>query len=291
MSRVLVFGATGMLGHTLCRVLSQNHGVVGTVRGHAKEYRSPLLNVPLYSYVDVNDMRTVYDAIKTTSPDVVINAIGIVKQLPDAANRERSILVNSLLPHKLASICKIHGANLIQISTDCVFDGTRGGYRETDPTTATDLYGRTKALGEVINDRDLTLRTSIVGHELYPPHHGLLEWMLRQTWATVPGYTNAIFSGVTTIELARTIDIVIQEYPDLTGLYHVAAPPITKHDLLTMINATFDLGATIVPDTSVVVDRSLNDDLFRATTNIPKPSWQRMVDELYDERSLYAERC
>ena len=291
MSRVLVFGATGMLGHTLCRVLSQNHGVVGTVRGHAKEYRSPLLNVPLYSYVDVNDMRTVYDAIKTTNPDVVINAIGIVKQLPDAANRERSILVNSLLPHKLASICKIHGANLIQISTDCVFDGTQGGYRETDPTTATDLYGRTKALGEVINDRDLTLRTSIVGHELYPPHHGLLEWMLRQTWATVPGYTNAIFSGVTTIELARTIDIVIQEYPDLTGLYHVAAPPITKHDLLTMINATFDLGATIVPDTSVVVDRSLNDDLFRATTNIPKPSWQRMVDELYDERSLYAERC
>ena len=291
MSRVLVFGATGMLGHTLCRVLSQNHGVVGTVRGHAKEYRSPLLNVPLYSYVDVNDMRTVYDAIKTTSPDVVINAIGIVKQLPDAANRERSILVNSLLPHKLASICKIHGANLIQISTDCVFDGNRGGYRETDPTTATDLYGRTKALGEVIDDRNLTLRTSIVGHELYPPHHGLLEWMLRQTWATVPGYTNAIFSGVTTIELARTIDIVIQEYPDLTGLYHVAAPPITKHDLLTMINATFDLGATIVPDTSVVVDRSLNDDLFRATTNIPKPSWQRMVDELYDERSLYAERC
>lgn len=291
MSHILVFGATGMLGHTLCRVLSQNHGVVGTVRGHAKEYRSPLLNVPLYSYVDVNDMRTVYDAIKTTNPDVVINAIGIVKQLPDAANRERSILVNSLLPHKLASICKIHGANLIQISTDCVFDGNRGGYRETDPTTATDLYGRTKALGEVIDDRNLTLRTSIIGHELYPPYHGLLEWMLRQTWATVPGYTNAIFSGVTTIELARTIDIVIQEYPDLTGLYHVAAPPITKHDLLTMINATFDLGATIVPDTSVVVDRSLNDDLFRATTNIPKPSWQRMVDELYDERSLYAERC
>lgn len=291
MSHILVFGATGMLGHTLCRVLSQNHSVIGTVRGHAKEYRSPLLNVPLYSYVDVNDMRTVYDAIKTTSPDVVINAIGIVKQLPDAANRERSILVNSLLPHKLASICKIHGANLIQISTDCVFDGNQGGYRETDQTTATDLYGRTKALGEVINDTDLTLRTSIIGRELPPSHHGLLEWMLRQTWATVPGYTNAIFSGVTTTELARTIDIVIQEYPDLTGLYHVAAPPITKHDLLTMINATFDLGATIVPDTSVVVDRSLNDDLFRATTNIPKPSWQRMVDELYDERSLYAERC
>ena len=291
MSHILVFGATGMLGHTLCRVLSQNHSVIGTVRRHAKEYRSPLLNVPLYSYVDVNDMRTVYDAIKTTNPDVVINAIGIVKQLPDAANRERSILVNSLLPHKLASICKIHGANLIQISTDCVFDGNQGGYRETDQTTATDLYGRTKALGEVINDTDLTLRTSIIGRELPPSHHGLLEWMLRQTWATVPGYTNAIFSGVTTIELARTIDIVIQEYPDLTGLYHVAAPPITKHDLLTMINATFDLGATIVPDTSVVVDRSLNDDLFRATTNIPKPSWQRMVDELYDERSLYAERC
>jgi len=291
MSHILVFGATGMLGHTLCRVLSQNHSVIGTVRGHAKEYRSPLLNVPLYSYVDVNDMRTVYDAIKTTSPDVVINAIGIVKQVPDAANRERSILVNSLLPHKLASICKIHGAHLIQISTDCVFDGTQGGYRETDPTTATDLYGRTKALGEVINDRDLTLRTSIVGHELYPPHHGLLEWMLQQTWATVPGYTNAIFSGVTTIELARTIDIVIQEYPDLTGLYHVAAPPITKHDLLTMINATFDLGATIVPDASVAVDRSLNDDLFRTTTNIPKPSWQQMVDELYAEHPRYAERC
>ena len=287
MSHILVFGATGMLGHTLCRVLSQNHSVVGTVRGHAKEYRSPFLTVPLYSYVDVNDMRTVYDAIKTTSPDVVINAIGIVKQVPDAVNQERSILINSLLPHKLASICKIHGANLIHISTDCVFDGNRGGYRETDLTNATDLYGRTKALGEVINDRDLTLRTSIIGHELYPPYHGLLEWMLQQTWATVPGYTNAIFSGVTTLELARTIDTLIQNHPDLTGLYHVAAPPIAKRDLLTMINATFDLGATIVPDTSVVVDRSLNDDLFRATTNIPKPSWQQMVDELYDEHPRY----
>jgi len=289
MSHILVFGATGMLGHTLCRVLSQNHGVVGTVRGHAKEYRSPLLTVPLYSYVDVNDMRTVYDAIKTTSPDVVVNAIGIVKQLPDASNRERSILVNSLLPHKLASICKIHGAKLIHISTDCVFDGSRGGYRETDQTTATDLYGRTKALGEVINDTDLTLRTSIIGHELPPSHHGLLEWMLRQTWTRVPGYTWSIFSGVTTIELARTIDTVIQNNPDLTGLYHVAAPPIAKYDLLTMINATFELGATIVRDRSVMVDRSLNDDLFRSATNIPKPSWQQMVDELYAEHARYAE--
>ena len=287
MSHILVFGATGMLGHTLCRVLSQNHSVVGTVRGHAKECRSPFLTVPLYSYVDVNDMRTVYDAIKTTSPDVVINAIGIVKQVPDAVNQERSILINSLLPHKLASICKIHGANLIHISTDCVFDGNRGGYRETDLTNATDLYGRTKALGEVINDRDLTLRTSIIGHELYPPYHGLLEWMLQQTWATVPGYTNAIFSGVTTLELARTIDTLIQNHPDLTGLYHVAAPPIAKRDLLTMINATFDLGATIVPDASVVVDRSLNDDLFRTTTGMPRPSWQQMVDELYDEHPRY----
>ena len=279
-----------MLGHKICHVLSQHHGVIGTVRGHARDYQTPLLNIPLYSYVDVYDMKSVYDAIKNTAPDIVINAIGIVKQLPDISNRELGITVNSLLPHKLAKICRIHGAKLIHISTDCVFDGKQGGYVETESPNSIDFYGQTKTLGEVINDTDLTLRTSIIGHELHDPKKGLFEWFVRQTWATVPGFDRAFFSGVTTNELARTIDTVIQQHADLTGLYHVAAPPISKYHLLEMINETFGIGATLVKDESVVIDRTLNDDRFRSTTGIPVPTWQQMIDDLYAEHKLYLER-
>jgi dTDP-4-dehydrorhamnose reductase len=283
-----------MLGHTLCRVLAQRHGVVGTVRGHAKDYRSPLLEVPLYSYVDINNLNSVAGAIQMINPDIVINAIEMSKPTLDASNQDQTIAVNSLLPHKLAKYCQYHGAKLIHLSSDRVFAGTRGNYDETSCPDATDWYGRTKSLGDVWNDHDLTLRVSYIGHELYlpgparyPKKTGLLDWFLRQTWAPVPGFTQAFFSGMTTTAVARTIDTIITDNPDLTGLYHVAGPKISKHDLLTLINDRFKIHATIEPAPGFVIDQSLNDDRFRAATKIEKPTWPEMIDDLYAEQFLY----
>lgn len=285
--KVLIFGGTGMLGHKVWEVFVDRFETLATRRSEALQPPVRLPREQAIDHVSADDIGSVRQAFEIAQPDVVVNCIGIVKQLAAAKSAIPSIEINALFPHRLAAIAEEGGARLIHISTDCVFSGRKGGYTEEDEPDPVDLYGRTKFLGETTHEHALTIRTSIVGRELAGAH-GLLEWFLAQR-GPVRGFRRAIFSGLTTHALAETLALVIEEYPDLHGLWHVASEPISKYDLLHEFARVYDRGVEIEPDDSLTIDRSLDDRRFRATTGIPRPSWPHMVEALARDTTPYEE--
>ena len=268
-----------MLGHKLVEIASQSIETFATVREGSGER--------VVSGVDATDFDSVAAVIESVQPHAVVNCIGIVKQSLAAKDAAACLTINALFPHKLFQLCEKKGIRMIHISTDCVFDGRRGGYREFDLTNATDLYGRTKALGEL--EGALTIRTSIIGREL-STKNGLVEWFLSRAGGTVQGFTHAKFNGVTTAELSRTILHVLNEHPDLRGIVHVTSEPIDKFSLLHLLNDSFGTSTKIVPDERVWVDRTLDGELFRSLTGYTAPTWQEMIDELASDTTLVKER-
>jgi dTDP-4-dehydrorhamnose reductase len=286
--KILLLGATGMLGHKLMQVLSKKFHVSGTVRGDTRTYAAtPVFSgITLLGNTRADEIATIQEAINIAAPDVVINCIGIVKQLPAAQNRLASISINALFPHQMAKICRNRNIRFIHVSTDCVFSGKRGCYTEDDLSDADDLYGKTKFLGEVDYPGCLTLRTSIIGREL-ESSHGLIEWFLSQEGKTVYGYKKAIFSGLTTNAFSGIIGRIISDCPELRGVVQVASIPISKFDLLTLVKKTYGMNIDIRPDEMVINNRSLNADKFRKETNIKIPSWEYMIDEMYRDPTQY----
>jgi dTDP-4-dehydrorhamnose reductase len=241
MSKVLILGGSGMLGHTLFRYLAGNPGldVFATVRS-AQELVSWLPKDQLKKVrrdVDINQTDRLVQVFADVLPDFVINCIGIIKQIPEAEDPLVTITGNALLPHRIALLCGAVGARMIHISTDCVFDGEKGSYAESDLSNATDLYGRTKLLGEVDYPHCVTLRTSIIGHEL-KGSYGLVEWFLSQK-EKVRGFKKVIYSGFPTVELSRIIGDFVIPNPGMSGLYHVSSDPISKYELLQLINVQY----------------------------------------------------
>lgn len=283
--KILVLGSAGMLGNAVMRVLSENTEwlVYGTVRAEsAKRFFSADIANRLLENVNVEQHDSLVHVFSITRPDVVVNCVGLIKQLADAENPLLEIPMNAVLPHRLARLCELSGARLVHISTDCVFNGEKGGYRESDPSDAKDLYGRTKYLGEVSATNALTLRTSIIGHELQSAN-GLIDWFLAQQ-GKCKGYTRAIFSGVPTVILARFIRDIVIPLRDLSGVYHVAAQPISKYDLLTLVARVYGKQIEIIPDNQVVVDRSLNADRILEATGYAPPDWPELVRAMHEYR-------
>jgi dTDP-4-dehydrorhamnose reductase len=278
--RVLILGGDGMLGHQLLRYFAPRHETRVTLRQAVSAYTAFGLFTPANSYGEVE--LTSSDALARVfgdfRPEAVINAAGIVKQRPIAEEAIPSIEINALLPHRLALLCAGAGARLVHMSTDCVFSGCKGGYVESDPSDAEDLYGRTKFLGEVHASNAVTLRTSIIGPEL-SRKTGLLEWFLAQR-GTIRGFRKAIFSGFTTIEMARIIELLLTRSPAPSGLYHVSSAPVSKYDLLGLVKTALGLDVKIVPDDDFHCDRSLDSTRFRAELGYRPPDWQAMVEEL-----------
>jgi dTDP-4-dehydrorhamnose reductase len=280
--RVLVLGATGMLGNTVLRLFAQSpdFDVLGSVRSkQSLGLFTPNLAKRLIYGVDMESVDSVTGLLQESRPNVVINCIGLIKQLPESNTPLAAILINALLPHHLAKQCGFFGARLVHMSTDCVFSGNKGNYREFDFPDANDLYGRTKLLGEVDYPNAITLRTSIIGHELNSTH-ALVDWFLSQK-GSIKGYTNAIFSGLPTIELARVIRDFVIPNSALHGLYHVAAAPISKYDLLSLINREYKKGLEIQPDDQVKVDRSLNAQRFQSATGYVARSWPELISQMH----------
>jgi dTDP-4-dehydrorhamnose reductase len=279
--RVLILGGGGMLGHRVWLHLRDRFDTFATVR------RRPALPAfegnRIIEGIEAADFARIDDVIRRIGPDVVVNCIGVVKQLAAAHDPIASITLNALLPHVVAR----RAARLIQISTDCVFSGRRGAYAESDDPDPVDLYGRSKLLGEV-DVPHLTLRTSIVGRELSGAH-GLLEWFLANRGGRVRGFTRAVFSGLTTLELARVIGDVIERQSPVEGLYHVAAEPISKYDLLMLFNGAFGAGVEVDPDDSLVIDRSLDGGRFRQATGWTAPAWPAMVEAIAADGAAYEE--
>lgn len=287
--RLLVLGGSGMLGHKVAQVLSREHEVCTTFMHNPDRTALSIEQAKEVIYpVDVKDMVSVENAIDRAEPSVVINCIGAIKQLAAGKDPTTCITVNSLFPHQLEAICRERGIRLVCISTDCVFSGRKGKYAESDVSDAEDLYGRTKFLGEVTGPSALTLRTSIIGRELSGAH-GLVEWFLSQEGKGVTGFRRAIFSGLTTLELSRVIGRILTEFPQLSGLYQVAAVSINKYDLLCMIRDVYGLRIDIELDEKFVCDRSLNGTRFKETTGIVALPWQEMIQAMHDDPTPYNE--
>jgi dTDP-4-dehydrorhamnose reductase len=280
--KILIFGASGMLGNAVLRFLSGSIGVTafGTTRSSAAAASlRKTTGTHVLSGIEVENPDCLIRAFDKAQPDVVINCIGHVKQLADASDPLAVLPINSLLPHRLSRISALVGARFIHISTDCVFSGAKGNYTETDLPDALDLYGRSKLVGEVDAVNAITLRTSIIGHELSGAH-GLIGWFLSQS-GTIKGYDRAIFSGLPTVELARVIKDHVLPYPDLHGLYHVSSEPISKFDLLQIVAEIYGRNTKIERNSDLLIDRSLNSDRFRTATNYSPPDWRQLVKNMH----------
>jgi dTDP-4-dehydrorhamnose reductase len=279
--RVLILGGDGMLGHRLLRHFKERHDARVTLRLGREAYEAYRLFDQVTAYFEIDARRTdsLLQVIADFRPEAVVNAIGIVKQRPESKEVIPSLEINSLLPHRLALVCRTVKARLVHLSTDCVFSGRKGNYCEADQPDAEDLYGRTKLLGEVTEPHCITLRTSMIGPEL-SRKTGLLEWFLAQRGQTVKGYDKAIFSGFPTSELARIVERILLDVPKAYGVYHVAAAPISKYDLLTLIRNRLRLPITIERDSTFECDRSLNASRFDRDTGYSSPSWEAMIDDM-----------
>jgi len=281
--RVLILGATGMLGSTLLRFFaSKKHiDIAGTIRSNqGKTFFTADLWNKLIPGIDVENVESVNYAFELFKPDIVINCVGIVKQLNESDDPLVAIPINSLLPHQLADLCTKQQARLIHFSTDCVFSGAKGLYLEGDFPDANDLYGRSKYLGEVAGKTNvLTLRTSIIGHELSGAH-SLVNWFLSQN-DPIKGYSKAIFSGLPTVEIARILDEFVFTNPSLNGVYHLSGFPINKFDLLTLIAKTYNKEIVINLDDKVKIDRSLDSSRFRNSTGFMPKKWPQLIQEMH----------
>ena len=271
-----MLGAAGLLGNAMFRVLSESADgdAYGTVRSaEVRTFFAPELAERLVLTGDLEDYDHLVKLFDAVQPQIVVNCTALAKM--SSADPLRSIAIHSLLPHRLAHLCGARNVRLVQISSDGVFSGARGRYLESDFADASDLYGLSKILGELREPHTITLRTSIIGHELQP-RGGLLEWFLAQQ-GQCRCYTNAIFSGFPTVVLAQVIRDVVFQRPSLSGVYHVATKPISKCELLRLVAEEYGKQITIVPDDKLVIDRSLNADRFRAATGYVPPDWPELV--------------
>lgn len=282
-TRILVIGASGMLGSTLLRYFADQEDVDIFATARSPESTKTLSNQlkdKILFQVDIENINHLLKTFSMTQPDVVINCVGVIKQLTQAKDPLTAIPINSILPHRLAHLAATSKARLIHFSTDCVFSGAAGNYSESDCPDALDLYGRSKLIGEVDYPNAITLRTSLIGHEL-SSNRSLVNWFLSQT-GSVKGFRKAIFSGLPTIEIARVIHEFVLPNPELHGLYHLSVKSISKFDLLSLIAKVYSKDINIIPDDSLVVDRSLDSSRFCAATGFSPRPWPELIQSMYD---------
>ena len=280
--KILILGGTGMLGHKLVQTLGRDFETWTTIR-------RPFSGVDRFGIfdrdrtidgLDVEDYDALIAAVRKVKPHMVVNAVGIVKQI--AAPKE----LNSILPHKLAEMSREFGFKLISISTDCVFSGKKGNYTEIDTPDADDDYGQSKARGEVTGENCLTIRTSIIGRELDTPH-SLVEWLLSNRGGKVNGFTKVIYTGFPTNVFAGIISEIISKHPALGGLYHISSDPIRKFDLLKLIDKYYDTGIEILPSEDIINDRSLDSSRFRSATGFEPTPWDEMIRQMAADPTPY----
>ena len=279
--RLLILGGSGMLGHQLWRGLHAQHDTWVTLRRPVADFAVHNLfdEAKAIQFDDITDDTALERALGQAKPEAVINCVGLIKQRDEASDEALTLRVNAEFPHRLAKRCGEAGARLIHFSTDCVFAGTKGNYTESDPSDAADLYGQSKHQGEVADAHSVTLRTSVIGHEL-GTNLALLDWFLSQRFKAINGYTKAIYSGFTTLEMARIVDLILTQHTGLSGVWHVASEPISKFALLQLCREKLGWEGVIEPNDEFVCDRSLNADRFNQATGYTPPSWEAMISEL-----------
>lgn len=286
---VAVIGAAGLLGHVVVETLLDGvDEVTGTLRRPRADvewwppFRDENDRLRLIDGVDATDWPQLSRLLDQIQPDTIVNCAGVTPRRREAADAVEVIGVNSLLPHQLARWGATAGCRLINISTDCVFGHEPGGFTEDDTPTATDLYGRTKALGEVDGGDAITIRTSFVGRELVG-HTELLEWFLSNAGRTVEGFGEVWYSGVPVATVADVVLRLATTHRQLSGLYHLAAEPISKLDLLRVANDAFGARVTILPDTTTTSHRTLDGTRLREVLPIDPVDWSHALSQLADD--------
>jgi dTDP-4-dehydrorhamnose reductase len=286
--RVLILGGSGMLGHKLVQCWLERFEIFATLRSGVEKFEKYQIFSPENTLTGVNaeNFDSIIKAFVIAKPDVVVNCIGVIKQLKESKNPITTLNINSIFPHRLAGLCQAVGARLITISTDCVFNGRKGNYQETDISDAEDLYGKSKNIGEVSGENCLTVRTSIIGREL-GSSHSLVDWFLSNEGGRVKGFTKAIYTGFPTVVFAGILADIIENQADLSGLWHISSEPISKFDLLCLARDAYQAKIEIEPDTEFFMDRSLNSDRFRQKTNFTPMSWPVMIKQMAADNDLY----
>lgn len=286
--RILLLGASGMLGHKLVQRLSAQHEVIGTLRQPVEKYEAhpAFAGATLEGGVQAEDLDGVERLLRRVAPDALVNCVGLIKQKEEARQALPNVEINALLPHALAARAATVGARFVHFSTDCVFSGRQGGYTEDDLPDPPDLYGRSKLLGEV-TEGGLTLRSSVIGRELVGGH-GLLEWFRSRSGQDASGFRHAIYSGLTTLVMADLVEHLLVSHPELEGVWHVASEPISKYDLLVHFNEALGWGVEISPDETFRCDRSLDGSRFEKKTGWRAPSWKDMIQGIATDPTPYA---
>lgn len=288
--RILILGVSGLIGHKLFQVLSQNCDVFATLHKSKSDYG----DLPLFSKNNVIDKIDVsdFDALETVllhvNPDVILNCVGITRRKIKEDSPLEAILINAVFPHKLANWAKKNNKRVIHFSTDCVFDGKTGNYNEQSLTTAEDLYGRTKALGEINYNHTLTIRSSFIGQELFDKTE-LLDWFLAQDGKKIKGYKNVFYSGVSNQFMASVVENIILNFPNLSGLYQLAPEkPISKYDLLCLAKEAYGIDVEIEQDEKHVHMPTLDATKLRNEINLQIPSWKDMLKDLALNNDFYS---
>ena len=281
--KLLILGANGLLGNTLTKYFFEknNYETYGFLRDSSKLKFFKRKHIS--RLIIIQDVLNIYDLrrkIKKLMPDVIINCIGQTNKIrgENLNNIEKYINLNSLFPFRLKEICGEIKSRLIHFSSDCVFSGEKGFYSEKDNPDPTDIYGKSKLLGELDYENIITIRKSVIGHEL-DSKKGLLEWFLNYE-GIVEGYKEAIFSGLTVLELARIIDMYILPNKDIKGIIHLSGDPISKYNLLKIIANQYNKIIKIEPNEDIKIDRSLNSDNFKNLTGYKSEPWSLLVKSM-----------
>ena len=274
--KILILGADGMIGHKMAQSLSHFDLYLNSrsKSNYLHEY-FPSSTLSNFDFLNQN----IEDLIVKISPDYIINAVGITIRRGASDNKETNFL-NSQLPKKIDFWCKENQKKQIHFSTDCVFSGEKGNYNDLDLPDAKDDYGKSKGEGEINSNSTITIRSSMIGREIYNKTE-LLEWVISNKNKKIKGFDNAIYSGVTTLWMSNTVNEIIKNYPDLYGIYNISSPPISKYDLIAKINIYFKLNIKLERDSSYYSNKSLNSDRFFSGTNFTKPNWDEMLNDLY----------
>ncbi|MFX3624579.1 MAG: dTDP-4-dehydrorhamnose reductase family protein [Ectobacillus sp.] len=267
--KVLILGGRGMAGHMITAYFQKKPE-------YHVFYTSREANDPDGIYLDVTNSKKLEELIDTLKPDIIINCVGILNDFA-TRNPKLAFQINSLLPHQLAKLAERYQGKLIHISTDCVFSGEKGDYTEDDLPDGTSVYAQSKQLGEIMNDKHLTVRTSIIGPELKENGIGLFLWFMKQT-GKIKGYEKVLWNGVTTLELAKALEAMIQH--NVAGLYHLGSrTKISKLTLLKLLQEIYEkTDVDIIPDSAIVLDRTIKST--RTDFQYTVPSYRDMLLEL-----------
>ena len=284
--RILILGGNGMIGHKMYQILSKfKEDTWVTLRNDLSTYNfSSIYNYErVIDNIDLTDFNCLSRILNELRPDIILNACGITIRRGVEKIKSNTILLNSALPHFLNEWVSVNNKRLIHFSTDCVFSGKKGDYLDTDIKDAYDLYGSTKSLGEIIDsDFAITLRGSMIGRELENKTE-LFEWFLKQTNKNIKGFSEVIYSGITTVKMAEIILTLIDCHPNLAGIYNISSMPITKFDFLKLCNEHFDVNAIIEKDNGYSSNKNLISENFFNQIGMKQPNWEDLIKQLKDD--------